>query len=124
MADLIQWDSFETPGGMADNSWVGPVAGAYSDAAKLAANPITRVFERMAEQRFAEQQAQADFRFRAAQAGRDREDMLMRKRESDAAALARLDQEYNRREEIEIAKQRQADIAALAMRDASGLGSG
>lgn len=117
MPDSPQWSQFQAPGGQADNSWVGPVANAHSDAAKLAASPITRVFEQLVQQRFAERTMQGEQQFASAQAERARQDHHMLQREQDAAALARVEaqiaaQERQAKTELEL-----AGAGGLAARD-------
>lgn len=116
---MVSWDRFQPTGGQYDSSWVSPLASAGIEAAKLAANPITRAFEQMMDRRFTEQQARADMEFRGMQAQRNREDAIMLARERDAASLREVEAKLAAEDRRIAADQERAAAGALALRDLS-----
>lgn len=121
---MVSWDRFQPTGGQYDSSWVSPLASAGIEAAKLAANPITRAFEQMMDRRFTEQQARADMEFRGMQAQRNREDAIMLAREGDAARLkeveAKLAAEDRRIQAAADEERRAAETAARLLFGGAG----
>lgn len=77
-----QWSWFQAPGGSANQSYVGPVAGAYSDAARLAVSPLTRMLEQVLSSRLQEKAQLSQNRFAAEQMERE---MQVRGLQAEAA---------------------------------------
>lgn len=112
-----QWSEFKVPGGGADLSYVGPVANAYSEAARMAVNPLQRAFEQALAQKMQERMATREMQFREQQANRQYEEQTMLQKMQDAAALKRIEAEIEGRKQIEQLGIERKGAAALALRD-------
>lgn len=120
MAQQQQWSQFQAPGGQMDNSYVGPMASAYANAAELAVRPLSRSLEQAFAARMQERMASREMQFREQQAERQYAEQELLQTMQDHAALRQIEAKLRGDVQRDTMKYGREDAQAVALRDVMG----